>query len=63
MTCIELSPYFGNKITHENYCFRSALVLLVRQAPPKGSGAYVEHQKWWTVRPVGPDNPRAQRLD
>jgi hypothetical protein len=26
------------KITHEIYCFRSALVLLVRQAPPEGRG-------------------------
>jgi hypothetical protein len=38
MTCIELSPYFENKITHEIYCFRSALVLLVRQALPKDRG-------------------------
>jgi hypothetical protein len=38
MTCIELIPYFENKITHEMYCFQSALVLLVRQAPPKGKG-------------------------
>jgi hypothetical protein len=51
MTCIELSPYFGNKTTYEIYCFWSALVLLVRQAPPKDRGACVEHQKWQTVRP------------
>jgi hypothetical protein len=38
VTCIEMSPYFENKITHEIYCFRTALVLLVRQAPPKGRG-------------------------
>jgi hypothetical protein len=38
MTCIKLSPYFGNKITHVIYCFQSALVLLVRQAPPKARG-------------------------
>jgi hypothetical protein len=38
MTCIELSPYFRNKIIHGIYCFRCALVLLVRQAPPKGRG-------------------------
>jgi hypothetical protein len=38
MTCIELSPYFGNKITHDIYYFRSTLVLLVRQAPPKDRG-------------------------
>jgi hypothetical protein len=49
MACIKLSLYFGNKITHEIYCFRSALVILVRQAPKK-AGACVEHQKRWTVR-------------
>jgi hypothetical protein len=38
MTCIELSPYFENKITHEINCFRCSRVLLVRQAPPKGRG-------------------------
>jgi hypothetical protein len=36
--CIELSPYFRNKITHEIYCFWSALLLLVRQTPLKGRG-------------------------
>jgi hypothetical protein len=50
MTCIELNPYFGIKITHEIYCFRSVLVLFVCQAPPK-EGACVEHQKWRTVTP------------
>jgi hypothetical protein len=63
MTCIQLSPYFGNKITHKIYCFRSVLVLLVRQAPPKGKEAYVEQQKWRTVQPLGPNSPRAPRLD
>jgi hypothetical protein len=38
MTCIELSPYFRNKITYEIYCFQSALVLLVCQAPPNDKG-------------------------
>jgi hypothetical protein len=38
MTCIQLGPYFGNKLTHEIYCFRSVLVLLVRQTQPKGRG-------------------------
>jgi hypothetical protein len=44
MTCIKLSPYFGEKITHVIYCFRSVLVLLVRQTPPKGRG-YVLNTK------------------
>jgi hypothetical protein len=44
MTCIELSPYFGNILTHEIYCFRSGLVLLFCQAPPKGMG-YVLNTK------------------
>jgi hypothetical protein len=35
MTCVQLSPYFVNKITHEIYYFQSTLMLLVRQAPPK----------------------------
>jgi hypothetical protein len=38
MTCIELSPYLGNKITHEIYCFWSAFALLVRQSSTKRQG-------------------------
>ena len=38
MTCIELSPYFRDRITHDIYCFQSALVLLVCQASQKGRG-------------------------
>jgi hypothetical protein len=30
MTCTEMSPYFGYKITHEIYYFWSVLVLLLR---------------------------------
>jgi hypothetical protein len=64
MTCIELSPYYGKKVAHEVNCFRSfSLVILVRQAPPKGRGAYVEHQIERTVRPLGLDSPCAPRLD
>jgi hypothetical protein len=57
MTCFELSTYFGNIISHGIYCFRSALVLLVRQAPPKDRG-HVLNQNWRTVQPEGPDGPR-----
>jgi hypothetical protein len=38
ITCIDLSPYYENKITHKIYYFRSVLVPLVCQAPPKGRG-------------------------
>jgi hypothetical protein len=51
-------------------------MLLVRQHPPKGRGAYVEHQKYthrrsgpeagwsaiWTVRGGGADGPRVRRV-
>jgi hypothetical protein len=62
MTCIELSPYFGNKITHEIYYFRSALVTLVRQALPKGRGR-VEHQKVADDPALGPGRSAPPRLD
>jgi hypothetical protein len=56
MTCIELSPYFGNTITHEINCFRSSLVLLVLQAPPKGMGHVL------TTKSGGRSDPRARTV-
>jgi hypothetical protein len=42
----------------------SSYLLLVCSAPPKGRGAYVEHQnEVRTVRACGPDGPRTRRID
>jgi hypothetical protein len=63
MTCIELSPYFGNKITHEVNSFWSFRWCFWIAKLHQKAGAYVEHQKWQMVRPLGPNSPRAPQLD
>jgi hypothetical protein len=50
------ASYFENKITHEINCFRTSLVLLVRQAPPKGRGHVLN------TKSGGRSGPRARTV-
>jgi hypothetical protein len=63
MICIELSPYFGNKVAHEVNYFRGFHWCFWFAKLHQKAGAYVEIQIERTVRPLGSDSPCAPRLD